>query len=60
MIGLRKNGVSTLKRGKIARSEGVELPDGEIMKEVEQEGLHILRGGTQNIHILRRKSDISS
>ena len=37
-FGLRKCGVVTLKRGKIARCEGVELPDGEVMKEVEQEG----------------------
>ena len=37
-FGLRKCGVVTLKRGKLARCEGIELPDGEVMKEVEQEG----------------------
>ena len=37
-FGLRKCSVVTLKRGKIARCEGVELPDDEVMKEVEQEG----------------------
>ena len=37
-FGLRNCGVVTLKREKIARCEGVELPDGEVMKEVEQEG----------------------
>ena len=37
-FGLRKCGVVTLKRGKIARCEGIELPDGELMKEVKQEG----------------------
>ena len=37
-FALRKCGVVTLKRGKIARCEGVELPDGEVMKEVGQEG----------------------
>ena len=37
-FGLRKCGVVTLKRGKLARCEGIQLPDGEVMKEVEQEG----------------------
>ena len=37
-FGLRKCGVVTLKRGKLARCEGIELPDGKVMKEVEQEG----------------------
>ncbi len=37
-FGLRKCGVLTLKRGKIARCEGIELPNGEVMKEVEKEG----------------------
>ena len=37
-FGLRKCGVVILKRGRIARCETVEHPDGEVMKEVEQEG----------------------
>lgn len=31
-------GVLHLKRGKIARCEGIELTDGDVMKEGEQEG----------------------
>ena len=37
-FGLRKCGILTLKRGKVVRSEGIELPNGEVMREVEQEG----------------------
>ena len=37
-FGLRKCGILTLKRGKVVRSEGIELPSGEVMREVEQEG----------------------
>ena len=35
---LRKCGILTLKRGQAVRSEGIELPSGEVMREVEQEG----------------------
>ena len=37
-FGIKKCGVSTLKRGKIVRSEGIKLMDGEMMKEVGEEG----------------------
>ena len=33
-FGIQKCGVLLLKRGKVASSEGVEMPDGEIIKEV--------------------------
>ena len=36
-FGLRKSSVLTMKRGKTARCEGIELPGGEEMKEVEPE-----------------------
>ena len=37
-FGIRKCGLLILKRGKIVRHQGIELPNGETMKEVEQEG----------------------
>ena len=37
-FGLRNCGALTMQRGKIARCEGIELPDGEVLKEVEPEG----------------------
>ena len=37
-FGNRKCGVLIMKRGKIVRCDGIELPNGETMKEVEQEG----------------------
>ena len=37
-FGLKKCGILKLKRGKVARCEGIKLPDGEVLKEVEQEG----------------------
>ena len=37
-FGIRKCGVLVLKRGKIVRCEGIELPNDEIIKEVGQEG----------------------
>ena len=36
-FGIRKCGIIILKRGKIVRRQGIELPNGETMKEVEQE-----------------------
>ena len=27
-----------MKRGKIIKTEGIKLPDGEVLKQVEQEG----------------------
>ena len=37
-FGITKCGVLTMKRGKIIKSEGIKLPDGEVMKQVGQEG----------------------
>ena len=37
-FGIKKCGILTLKRGKIIKSEGIKLPDGEVMKQVGQEG----------------------
>ena len=34
---IKKCGVLTLKRGKIVKVEGTKLPDGEVMKQIEQE-----------------------
>ena len=36
--GLRKCGVLVWKRGKILSCEGIELPDDEVMEELEQDG----------------------
>ena len=36
--GIKKCGILTLKRGKIIKTEGIKLPDGEVLKQVEQEG----------------------
>ena len=30
--------ILTMKRGKIVKSEGIKLPDGDVMKQVGQEG----------------------
>lgn len=35
-LGLRKCAVSILKRGKFLNSEGIKLPDDEIMKKVKE------------------------
>ena len=37
-FGIKKCGILTMKRGKIVKSEGIKLPDGEMMKQVGQEG----------------------
>ena len=37
-FGMRKCGILTMKRGKLVRSEGLKLPNNEVMKEVEKEG----------------------
>ena len=37
-FGIRKCAIIILKRGKIVRRQCIELPNGETMKEVEQEG----------------------
>ena len=37
-IDYRKAYDLTMKRGKIVKNEGIKLPDGEVMKQVGQEG----------------------
>ena len=37
-FGTMKCGILTMKRRKIVKSEGIKLPDGEVMKQVGQEG----------------------
>ena len=37
-FGIKKCGILTMKTGKILKSEGIKLPDGEVMKQVGQEG----------------------
>ena len=41
-FGYRKCGLLILTRGKVVRNQGIELPNGETMKEVEQEGYKYL------------------
>ena len=36
--GIKSCGILTIKRGNIVKSEGIKLPDGEVMKQVGQEG----------------------
>ena len=36
-FGIKKCGILTMKRGKIVKNEGIKLPDGEGMKQFEQE-----------------------
>ena len=37
-FGIKKCGILTMKRGKIVKSEGIKLPDGEVMKQVGENG----------------------
>ena len=37
-FGIKKCGILAMKRGKIVESEGIKLPDGDVMKQVGQEG----------------------
>ena len=37
-FGIKKCGILTMKRGKIEKSEEIKLPDGQVMKQVGQEG----------------------
>ena len=41
-FGLKNCGILNLKRGKVTRCEGIKLPDGEVLTEVEQEGYRYL------------------
>ena len=40
--GIKNFGVLVLKRGKVVSSEGVEMPDGERIKEVQKTGYKYL------------------
>ena len=37
-FGIKKCGIRKMKGGKIVKSEGIKQPDGEVMKQVGQEG----------------------
>ena len=37
-FGIKKCGILTMKIGKTVKSEGIKLPDSEVMKQVGQEG----------------------
>ena len=37
-FGIKKCEILTMKSGKVAKNEGIKLPDGEVMKQVGQEG----------------------
>lgn len=41
-FGLKKCGVLMMRRGKVQKSEGIELPSGEAMKEIEEGGYKYL------------------
>ena len=41
-FGIDKCAVLELERGRLVRREGIELPEGERMKEVDQEGYKCL------------------
>ena len=36
---IKKCGILPMKRSKTIKSEGIKLPDGEVMNQVRQEGL---------------------
>ena len=37
-FGIKKCGMLVLKRGKISKLEGIVLPDGQVMKEIDDSG----------------------
>ena len=41
-FGIKRCGVLLLKRGEVVSSEGAEMPDGEIIKEVVKNGYQYL------------------
>ena len=43
VFGLDKCAVLILKKGKMVRTEGIELPDGKRMREVSLDGYKYLR-----------------
>ena len=38
-FGLSKCAMIVLKRGKLFRSEGIKMPDGEVLKSLEETGM---------------------
>ena len=52
-FGIKKCGVLILKRGKIVKMEGVVLPDGQVVKEIEERGYRHL--GVQESDQLKEK-----
>ena len=55
-FGIKKCGILTMKRGKIVKSEGIKLPDGELMKQVGQEGYTYL--GTIELDKIKKKTEM--
>ena len=41
-FGLPKCGVLIMKRGKVVKSEGISMPDGKIMKNIDESGYRYL------------------
>ena len=41
-FGLKKCGVLVMKRGKVVKYDGVDLPDGRTMKSVKEDGYKYL------------------
>ena len=41
-FGIKKCGVVSVRRGKISKHEGIILPNGEVMKQIEQDGYKYL------------------
>ena len=41
-VGLKTCGVLAIKRGKMVRCDGIVLPNGDVMKEVDKEGHYYL------------------
>lgn len=52
-FGLKKCGVSLLKRGKKVRFDGITLLDGQIMRKIEEEGYKYL--GILEVDMMREK-----
>ena len=41
-FGLPKCGVLIMKKGKVAQSEGISMPDGKMIKNIEEDGYKYL------------------
>ena len=41
-FGIRKCGVLVMKRGKVIATDGIELPGGQVMKDIEENGYKYL------------------